>query len=288
MEVQVFDDRVCQLGEGALWHPERQQFFWFDILQNRLLSRVGEKALSWQFEEHVSAAGWVDRNSLLIASECSLALFNIETGSHDFICHVEQNNPITRSNDGRADPWGGFWIGSMGKAEEHKGGAIYRYYRGELRCLYPDFTITNSISFSPNGLFAYFSDTGRGKIWRQKLNSAHGWPKGEPELFVDCKAAGVNPDGAVVDQQGNLWCAKWGSSQVLAYAPDSEVIATVTLPAAQITCPAFGGERLNQLFATSAANGLSTQQLAQQPLAGQTFVVTGDAFQGQAEHAVIL
>ena len=60
----VFDARRCVLGEGPLWHPVREQLFWFDILGKRMLSRVGEQVLDWQFDEYVSAAGWVDQDTL--------------------------------------------------------------------------------------------------------------------------------------------------------------------------------------------------------------------------------
>ncbi|MGB3316589.1 MAG: SMP-30/gluconolactonase/LRE family protein, partial [Albidovulum sp.] len=38
-QATIYDDRPCDLGEGPLWHPERQQLFWFDILKQRLLTR---------------------------------------------------------------------------------------------------------------------------------------------------------------------------------------------------------------------------------------------------------
>ena len=68
----VFDERVCQLGEGPLWHPLQQRWYWFDIIQGRLLAKdthdySPQKCYSWQFDEMVSAAGWLDEHMLLIA-----------------------------------------------------------------------------------------------------------------------------------------------------------------------------------------------------------------------------
>ena len=114
MTVQVFDDRSCSLGEGPLWHPLRNQLFWFDIIGKKLLSVDAEGPKSWQFDEFVSAAGWVDIDTLLVASASGLWRFNLTTGDRSLVCHLEHNNAVTRSNDGRADPWGGFWIGTMG------------------------------------------------------------------------------------------------------------------------------------------------------------------------------
>ncbi len=284
----IFDDRVCTLGEGAFWHPLRQQFFWFDIIGKRLLSRSNDgETLQWQFDEHASAAGWIDNNTLLIASETALLQFDIASGKQQTLCALEADNPVTRSNDGRADPWGGFWIGTMGKAAEAGAGAIYRYYLGELRKLVAPVTIPNAICFSPDRQFNYFADTTRGKIWRQPLDGETGWPAGEPTLFIDCQKEGVNPDGAVVDSEGRLWNAQWGASRVAQYNANGEFLSSIAFPAQQISCPAFGGSDLQTLFATSATENLGKAELATQPDAGKTFCVsTGTT--GQAEHQLIL
>jgi len=88
----------------------------------------------------------------------------------------------------------------------------------------------------------------------------------------------------VIDQAGVFWCAEWGGGRVRGYAPDGTVGADVALPVSQPTCPAFGG---SDLYVTSARQGLSAEQCANQPGAGQVFVVKGVA-RGQAEHRVIL
>ena len=106
----IFDDTRCELGEGPLWHPLRQQLFWFDILGKRLHT----KGQHWDFDDHVSAAGWIDHDTLIVASSRALMTFDIITGDTEHLCDLEADNPVTRSNDGRADPQGGFWIGTMG------------------------------------------------------------------------------------------------------------------------------------------------------------------------------
>jgi len=143
-QVNVFDSGVCSLGEGALWHPTRNQFFWFDINNNALFSQEEGTRIRWDFDAHVTAAGWVNEDQLMIAHETSLLLFNLKSRESEKIVDLEAYDPITRSNDGRADPWGGFWIGTMGKKLEKDAGAIYRYYRGELRTLYTPWTIPNA------------------------------------------------------------------------------------------------------------------------------------------------
>jgi len=282
----VYDPRPCELGEGPLWHPIREQLFWFDIIGKRLLTRVGDAPQHWQFDEHVSAAGWIDRDQLLIGSETGLYQFNLVTGARENLCALEAENPLTRSNDGRADPFGGFWIGTMGKAAEPGKGAIYRYFKGELRCLYKPISISNSICFSPDGGRAHFTDTVTGQVMRVALDGA-GWPAASPEVFLDLRREGLHPDGAVIDAAGTLWLAEWGAGRVSAYAQDGRRQRIVAVPAPHSTCPAFGGPGLATLFCTTALQGLEPRARAAHPLSGQTFAVP-DVARGQYEHKVIL
>ena len=283
-QVSVFDDRVCNLGEGPLWHPERKEFFWFDINGHKLLADGGRE---WQFDGFVSAAGWVDGKQMLVAGERALTLFDVETGVGQHVCSLDAEDDRTRSNDGRADPYGGFWIGTMPKAERLPIGNIFRYYRGEVRVLYPGITISNSICFSPDGLWAYWTDTGKGPIWKQRLDEKDGWPVGEPEVFCDPVAEGWRPDGSVVDAAGNLWNAQYGGARVAGYAPDGSFIEAIDIPARSTTCPAFGGEGLMRMFVTTATQNMDAEALAEFETNGQTFVVDGVG-PGQAEHRVLL
>ena len=274
----IFDDRTCTLGEGPLWHPLREQFFWFDIIGQKLLTRTEAGVDEWQFDEHVSAAGWIDHDTLLIASETSLSTLDLTTGETTYVCALEADNPKTRSNDGRADPQGGFWIGTMGFDCEENYGAIYRYYRGELRKLYSDITVSNAICFSPDGRTAYYADTPRETIYRVALDD-EGWPAGAPQVHV---AGATHPDGAVIDAEGNMWNAIWGGHGITVYSPEGEKLRHYALPAAQTTCPAFGGPEGTTLYVTSAQINL-----ADDGAQGKTYVIeTG--IKGQKEYQVIL
>lgn len=278
----IYDDTVCLLGEGPLWHPVRNEFFWFDILGQRL----HRKGQAWTFGEFVSAAGWVDDDTLIVASETALLRFAISTGEREVITPLEADNLDTRSNDGRADPQGGFWIGTMGKKAEKDAGSIWRYYKGELRRLYHPITIPNAICFAPDGKTAYFADTPTQQIMRVALDD-EGWPAGEPDVHIDMREAGHHPDGAVVDAAGNLWNAQWGSYRVAGYDLDGQEMGAFAFPAAQTSCPAFGGPDLTTLFCTSASVGLPQNDIADNPKSGQTFAVE-TRHKGQPEHRVIL
>jgi sugar lactone lactonase YvrE len=282
----IFDDRSCDLGEGPLWHPLRRQLFWFDILGNRLLTRSGSETQEWVFAERVSAAGWVSREEIVIASESALFRFHLETGARHDIVALDADRPDTRSNDGRADPQGGFWIGTMGKKAEPGIGAIWRFYKGELRRLFPGISIPNSIAFAPGGRMAQFSDTVSGKVMQVALDAA-GWPKGTPEVFLDLTGEGRNPDGSVIDADGVTWLAEWGSSRVAAYGPDGAFLKAIPFDAPHTSCPAFGGPDMTTLYCTTAREHLDAAALTASPKSGMTFAAANVA-RGQAELRVIL
>lgn len=281
-DVQVLNDTNCMLGEGPLWHPEREALFWFDIVGKRLYCHEDGASRHWQFDEYVSAAGWVDRDTLLMASATGLWRFDILSGERRLVMPLEAENPVTRSNDGRADPWGGFWIGTMGVNAEPGAGAIYRYYRGELRQLVPDVTISNAICFAPDRSCAYYTDTRDGRIMRQPLHAETGWPEGEAEVFVDVRGEDFGADGAVVDAEGCLWNAQWGASRVARYGVDGALMSVWPVPTPHASCPAFGGPDLTRLFVTTAAEGTEGDADA-----GKTYLMeTGVT--GQREHRVVI
>ena len=284
----IHDTRVCELGEGAFWHPSRRQFFWFDILGQKLMSRERDRERTWRFAEMVSAAGWVSDDVLLIAGERDIFLYDLETEEIEPLADLEADLPGNRSNDGRADRQGGFWIGTMGKdATTRLGkGAIYRFYKGELRKIFPGITIPNSICFAPDGKSAYFSDTVTHRVMKVALD-AEGWPAAVPEVFLDLSADDLSPDGAIIDADGNFWCAQWGAARVAVYSPHGQFLRAVSFPAPHTSCPCLGGPDLTTLFCTTALEGMSPASIAAHPDAGKTFAAT-DAGRGLPEPRVRL
>ena len=282
----IFDQRRCELGEGPLWHPVREQLFWFDITGKMLLSQDHTGPRQWRFPEMVSAAGWVSPDVLMIAGERDLFLFDLETEEVESLCLLEADIPGNRPNDGRADPQGGFWIGTMSKTGAFATGAIYRLYKGEIRKLYNGITCPNAICFAPDGQTAQFTDNAHGRVMRVALDTL-GWPKSEPALFLDLKAQGHDPDGAVIDTTGVVWIAEWGSARVSAYAPDATYLRSISFDAPHTSCPAFGGPNRSTLFCTSALQGLDATARTAHPHAGKTFAAANVA-RGQSEHRVII
>jgi len=282
-------DSKCSLGEGPIWHPGRQQLFFFDIAEQSLYAadETGEIVESWLFNESVAAAAIVDNDTLAIATENGLIRFDLTVGGINRIEDIERDVPTNRANDSRVHPSGAFWIGTMVKEGSAKAGAVYHYRAGTLTTIIPSAAIPNATCFSPDGRIAYWSDTATKKIMKCATDPQTGMPIGEWELFADISGHRGSPDGAVVDSEGYVWNARWGGHCVVRHAPDGSVDRVIEVPASQVTCPSFGGKDLKTLFITTAAIGLSDEQLAKEPSAGGVFAIDLDVA-GLPESTVIL
>ena len=283
-------DCQCQLGEGPIWHPARQQLFFFDINEQTLfaVTAEGEIADSWLFNETVAAAAVIDEHTLALATDTGLKQFDLATGGMNRINEIEADRPDTRTNDSRVHPSGAFWIGTMTRSEQEAPvGSVYHYRAGTLTTLKSGIKIPNATCFSPDGRIAYWTDTPTKQIMQVATDPTTGLPVGEWTLFADVSEGRGYPDGAVVDSEGYLWNAKWGGSCVVRHAPDGSIDRIVEVPVSQVTCPAFGGPDLKTLFITTANKNLSTEQLAAEKHAGSLFAIEVDVA-GQPEPFITL
>lgn len=275
MTVSILCDIACELGEGPSYDRHTDTLWWFDIAGRRLLEwRFGEAAARvHELPFMASVLARIDDAHQLIASEHGLHIREIATGALTLHQPIEADNPATRSNDGRVHPSGALWVGTMSKKHEHGAGAIYWYFRGELRLLYPGITIPNAICFSPDGGTAYFADTETNRIMRVACEPETGLPVGEPELFFDNAGNEGWPDGAVCDAEGVVWNTRWGGGVLDAYSPGGERIRSIAIPARRTSCPAFIGADAGKFAVTTAWQGMDAAARAADPNAGFTFVV---------------
>ncbi|MER8643974.1 MULTISPECIES: SMP-30/gluconolactonase/LRE family protein [unclassified Mesorhizobium] len=273
--VSVFSDHVCELGEGPSYDPATDTLFWFDIVNGLLLEQgVASGALKvHDLGQMASAIAIIDDHRQLIATETGLHVRDVSTGKLTLHTPIEADNALTRSNDSRVHPCGAFWVGTMGKGEEKGAGAIYWFFKGELRTLYTGITVSNSICFSQDGTIAYYTDTATGLLMRVACDPATGLPVGESKVFVDHRSSRGYVDGSVVDRDGVLWNAVWGGKAVKAYAPDGTLLREIAVPAGQSSCPAFVGAKADRLAVTSAWKGKDDKQRKLDPQAGMTFLL---------------
>ena len=267
--IRLIADCRCVLGEGILWDPSRQRLFWFDLARQQMLSCAedGENAQTIALCKRISAAALAQGGHFAVAVDCGFGFYHPDKNIFSQVRGVEPDSNIT--NDGRCDPHGAFWFGTMEKNEQLPNGAIYRASRNGVKKVFADVTIPNAIAFSPDGKVMYWSDSPRRIIWRFDLMS-----DGEVQnrrIFVSLEGSPQVPDGATVDADGFLWNAEWDGGRVVRYDPNGKIDKVVHLPVSRPTCPVFGGDNLSVIYVSSAREGLSESELKKQPQAGGVF-----------------
>jgi sugar lactone lactonase YvrE len=254
-----------------------------DILNGIVLEYNSEmkQVVTLEFHEPIGAVALFPNGDLLAAMQSGI--HRIERGStvRSFLCHPESDTPTNRYNDGKCDPYGRFWIGSM--AQDHSPGA------GNLFTVYPDLTaklqcnrisISNGLAWSNDYETLYYIDSPTRCVQAFNYDASTGNLSNRRIAFTIPEAEGT-PDGMTIDREGMLWIAHWDGWQIGRWNPDTgEKLVAWKLPAAQITSCTFGGPNLDDLYITSAREGLSVEDLYNQPLAGSVFVVKNCGYQG--------
>jgi L-arabinonolactonase len=276
MRAEVVVDGSNELGEGVVWSPAHGEVHWTDIAGRRFWAyRPSDgRSRSVTLPDRLACFAPLGGSALLAGFAEGLEVFDLESGARRPIAAIEPDQPTTRVNDGKLDRRGRLVFGTM---DEDPGGArpigqIYAYESGAgPRVLASGVRIANSIAFSPDGRRMYFADTPTKVIRCYDYDLDSGDLSGE-RTFAVVQGLGA-PDGSAVDADGCLWNAEWGGGRVVRYAPNGRIDRAVALPCAQVTCCAFGGARLDQLFVTTARTGLDAAALASQPLAGALFAI---------------
>lgn len=276
-QAELFVDSRCELGEGPFWHPLLERLFWFDILNQTMLSAgiEGHVVDRITFKDTVSAAAVIDKDTLAVAQSGALLRYDFATDTTTPIAGIEEDIPTNRTNDSRVDRSGGFWIGTMGRKAEPGVGNVYQYRAGVMTKVIESIRVPNSICFSPDGRTAYFTDSGK-MIVRCALDPETGRPIGEWQDFYTMDGLG-GADGSVVDAEGFLWNARWGGSAVIRISPDGKLDKVVEVPnVTRVSCPAFGGKDLKTLYLTTAREHMTPEELEREPHAGSVFAVPID------------
>ena len=276
----IFDNRLCTLGEGPLWHPEREQMFWFDIVNQKMLSQDRDGQREWRFPEMVSAAGWVDQDVLLIAGERDLFLFDIESEEVETVCLLEQDKPKNRPNDGRADPAGRIWISTLVDARTPATAALYCIESSLAQLKIPDLIVGNGLAFSPQGTSAFLCDTRHKCIWRFDFDCSTG-NLSNARTIKHYTEGTARPDGACFADDGSYWVAILEGYRLERFSEQGEFIESISVPLAKPTMPCFGGEQGNILLVTSAQ---TNDKLPNKPgFENASLIACETRFKGHAE-----
>ncbi len=274
MSVGVFCDATATLGEGPCWHPGLEALVWVDILGCRVHVSTREQTRSFPTPTYVGAAVPRAGGGLLLAMGCGFATLDLEDGTVAVVASVPGEEAGLRMNDGKTDPAGRFWAGTMALDESPGAGALYRLDGpGAARCVVAPVSISNGLGWSRDAERMFYVDSPTRTIVRFGFDAADG-RLGARTVLVDTSAYSGVPDGLAVDAEGDLWVAFWDGAAIRCFSGrDGALREEIELPVRRPTSCTFGGPDLRELLVTSARDRLSDEQLAGQPLAGSVLAL---------------
>lgn len=265
------------LGEGPVWDARTQQLYWVDIegFKVNLYNPATHAQRVINVGDYVGAAAVRAAGGLLLAMKSGFAILDLATETLTPIADAEAHLPGNRFNDGKCDPAGRFWAGSLALDEDHGEG------QGNLWCLNTDRSvalkepgvwISNGLAWTRDAKTMYYIDSPKQCVVAYDYDKATGNIANRREVIrVDGTVHGY-PDGMTIDEEDMLWVAHWDGGHVCRWNPHTgEELAEIKVPAERPTSCVFGDEDFGTLYITTARTRLSAERLAQQPLAGSIF-----------------
>jgi len=269
-EIELLVDAAACVGEGPIWDERMGVLWWVDIL-GRTVHRTDPATADDQVipvEQEVGAVALCENGQLLLALRDGIAVLDPTNGTTAMIAPAD-GSPGSRMNDGRVGPDGGFWVGRMPFDPRPGQGSLLRFGKDrKLRVVLDGLYLPNGLDWSPDGERMYFIDTMAGSIDVLEIDpGCTRVSSRRPLIRIERGIA----DGMTVDAAGSIWVGLWGGWGIERYAPDGSFEARIEMPCANVTSCAFGGPRLDELYVTTAWEGLSEAERAAQPSAGGLF-----------------
>ncbi len=272
-----------ELGESPFWHPDEAVLYWVDIPGRRLnrWDPARSQHRAWDLDTEPGCCAPVLGGGLLLAMRDGLWRFDPVSGRREALAAPPYDPAHERFNDGKADPQGRFWAGTIYEPRDAAKAALYRFAGGRLDRIADDITTSNGLAWSPDGATMYWADTAAHCIRAYDFDGRDGslsrgrdfarFPPRAPGQALDDYAG--RPDGAAMDRDGAYWVAMYEGQRLLRLAPDGRLLQTVHLPVRCPTMPAFGGPDLRTLYVTTACARRPADELAAQPLAGRVLTL---------------
>lgn len=278
-QAELVIDAKAALGEGPCWSSETNKLIWVDINGYKVHLFDPETGVNESLEigQYVGAAVARENGGLLLALYHGFYFYDLETKQLTAIEEPEGLIPTNRFNDGKCDPEGRFWAGTM----------VLKGDPGEanLYCMDTDLsvkrtltgvTISNGMAWNIEKQLMYYIDTITKKIRSYDFDMKTGEMTNEQTVITISEGMG-SPDGMTIDEEGMLWVAFFRGWNVIRFDPETgETLEEISVPASQVTSCTFGGARLDELYITTARTGLSDEELETQPHAGGLFCVKLD------------
>jgi len=264
------------LGESPLWNNDEGALYWVDIA-GKSINRFwmeNQQHDVFNLDVEVSVIAFREAGGVVLAGSDGFSFWDTETNLLEFISDPEANKPEARFNDGKVDHRGRFWAGTM--TIEGATSSLYRMDADtSIHQMDTNLTISNGVGWSPDNKIMYFSDSMHYVIYAYDYDLDRGVISNRRDYVKVSEDYGI-PDGLTVDSEGYVWCAFYSGGVVTRFDPAGKIVQEVRLPVSQPTSCVFGGKNYNELYVTSAWNGLDEEARAKEPLAGDLFMIWTD------------
>ena len=274
------------LGESPCWLPDERVLLWVDIPGRQLNEwrPADGRHRQWPLPTEAGCCVPQPGGGLLLPMRDGLWRFDRATGTRERLAAPPYDTKHERFNDGKADPQGRLWVGTIYEPRDPANAALYRWSRGKLDRMAGDVTVSNGLAWSPDGRTLYWSDTKAHVVRAFDFDGDNGSLARQrdfvrfPPKAADASLAGYGgrPDGAAVDRDGAYWVAMFEGQRLLKLSPAGEVLRELPLPVRCPTMPCFGGDDLRTLFVTTSRENRPADELAGQPLAGCVLMLRVD------------
>ena len=271
--VTLFGDGiVAETGEAPIWDPITSRLLWIDIEGHRVMA---SDPVSGQTVVHAlpAAPGTVVPSAdgeWIVALKNGIFSYDSEERTIRQVAVPDDLTDAVRFNDGKCDPIGRFWVGTVDTVRYADPiAALYRLEGSTVTRVLGGVTISNGIAWSPDGTRMYYIDTPTRKVVAYDYDIATGGIS-NPEDAILIPEGWGDPDGCTMDADGMLWVALWGGHAIARWNPETgECLQRIRLPVKHVTAMAFGGEDLQTLFITTAKASWAGLD---EPDAGKLFV----------------
>lgn len=273
IEAELVLDAKARLGEGALWQHKENKLYWIDIEGRffHIYDPVSKKDKQFPTGERVGTVVPVENGGALLALQNGIHKIDTETGELALITNPLKA-PEIRFNDGKCDPSGRFWIGTMRLDSQSEAATLYRMDKDQsVHQMLDSVTISNGIAWSADKKTMYYIDTPTSTVQVFDYNDEAGAISNR-RVSIHIPEKDGHPDGMTIDSEGKLWIALWGGGAVARYDPlTGKIIQRIKVPAPHTTSCAFGGKNLETIYITTARIGLNSQDLKEFPSSGGLF-----------------
>lgn len=263
----------AKLGEGSIWDPNKQVLYWIDIEDGLLFeyNPLTKLTLTHKAGKKIGTIVPETNKTVILALQDGVYRMFLENDSLEFIAKPSSLLDNQRFNDGKCDPDGRFWLGSIGPKNTC---FLYKLDNdGTIAEMLDNITTSNGITWSLDSKKMYYIDTNSGKVRQFDYDLKNGTISNE-KTIVEIPGNIGYPDGMTIDSEGKLWVALWSGSAVHRYDPETgELLQKISVPAKNVTSCAFGGKDLDELYITCASIGMSDEEALKLPDAGKLFVI---------------